>query len=74
MFCLGFNEGADFALESGRGAGVGADLDEHGVSRSINGVEVHFISLRRAEVMNLASTAEQFDVRWTPKSGPEAKL
>lgn len=32
MLALGFHEGADFALEGGGVAGVGADLDESGGS------------------------------------------
>ena len=61
MLCLGFKEGADFALERGGVAGVSADLDEHGGSCGIHGVEVHLVSLKCAEVVNLAAPAEEFD-------------
>ena len=49
-------------LDQGGGvAGVGADLDELGVSRGIDGVEVHCVALRRADVVDLAAAAEQLD-------------
>lgn len=57
--CL--DEGADFALEGGGVAGIGADLDEQDVSGRIDGVEVHFVALGRAEVVDLAAAAEEFD-------------
>jgi hypothetical protein len=61
VLCLGLGEGADFALEGGGVASVGADLDERGVSHGIDGVEIDFVSLERAEVMDLAATAKEFD-------------
>lgn len=61
MLGLGFKQRADFALEGGGVAGVGADLDVLGVSRRISGVEIHFVALGGAEVMDLATTAQEFD-------------
>ena len=48
-------------LEGRRTAGVGADLDEHGISRGIDGMEIHLVSPERAEVVDLTTAAEKLN-------------
>jgi len=58
---LGFEECANFPLKRGGVAGASTDLDEHGVSSGIDGVEVRLVSLECAKVVNHAPPAEQLD-------------
>ncbi len=58
---LRFEKGTGFASEGFGISGVGADLDEQGLAGGVDGVEIDFIALRGAEVVELAAAALEFD-------------
>lgn len=58
---MGLDEGAGFAGEGGGIRGISADLDEVSLAVWVGGVEIDFVSLGGAGVVDLAAAAEEFD-------------
>jgi len=61
MVGAGFAQGADFARKGWRVGGVRADLDEEGLARSIDRMEIDLVALWGTQVVNLAAAALEFD-------------
>lgn len=70
---LRFEKGTGFASEGSGISGVGADLDEQDLAGGVDGVEIDFIALRGAEVVEFVAAALEFDenggLQGVPKVG-----